>query len=243
MEIIALFEKLLSFKSITPDDDGAFDFIQEYMDISIINNKDYKYSVYQNSEIITNHYPFEEFHLPVQGISYQIPYSLKYIPSRDKTILCIKERITRRVSPVKFQKLAKKYGDTNYNGYHFFKGGACIIDTIKNISIICNKQYDEKHPKGSVLNDIIDIRYTDAKIGLNDKTKSYDPFNYMIKEKLKTFNQRKDKFLIGSYFDFYFIKAPDKKGEYTFTLHYNYKIKDRTQFKIEFDPIKIKGKN
>ena len=31
MEIIALFEKLLSFKSITPDDDGAFDFIQEYM--------------------------------------------------------------------------------------------------------------------------------------------------------------------------------------------------------------------
>jgi len=25
-------EKLLSFKSITPDDDGAFDFIERYMD-------------------------------------------------------------------------------------------------------------------------------------------------------------------------------------------------------------------
>ncbi len=31
MDVIELFEKLLSFKSITPDDDGAFDFIQEYM--------------------------------------------------------------------------------------------------------------------------------------------------------------------------------------------------------------------
>jgi len=32
MQVIELFEKLLSFKSITPDDDGAFDFIEEYMD-------------------------------------------------------------------------------------------------------------------------------------------------------------------------------------------------------------------
>ncbi|MCH9813249.1 MAG: succinyl-diaminopimelate desuccinylase [Epsilonproteobacteria bacterium] len=32
MDIIQLFEKLLSFKSITPDDDGAFDFIEGYMD-------------------------------------------------------------------------------------------------------------------------------------------------------------------------------------------------------------------
>ncbi len=31
MDIISLFEKLLTFKSITPDDDGAFDFIENYM--------------------------------------------------------------------------------------------------------------------------------------------------------------------------------------------------------------------
>jgi len=32
MDIITLFEKLLSFRSITPDDDGAFEFIKEYME-------------------------------------------------------------------------------------------------------------------------------------------------------------------------------------------------------------------
>ena len=31
MTIIELFQKLLRFKSITPDDDGAFDFIEEYL--------------------------------------------------------------------------------------------------------------------------------------------------------------------------------------------------------------------
>ncbi len=31
MDTISLFEKLLTFKSITPDDDGAFDFIEAYM--------------------------------------------------------------------------------------------------------------------------------------------------------------------------------------------------------------------
>ncbi len=31
MDTISLFEKLLTFKSITPDDDGAFDFIEDYM--------------------------------------------------------------------------------------------------------------------------------------------------------------------------------------------------------------------
>ena len=31
MTIIELFQKLLRFKSITPNDDGAFDFIEEYL--------------------------------------------------------------------------------------------------------------------------------------------------------------------------------------------------------------------
>ncbi len=31
MTVIELFQKLLRFKSITPDDDGAFDFIEEYL--------------------------------------------------------------------------------------------------------------------------------------------------------------------------------------------------------------------
>ena len=31
MTIIELFQKLLRFKSLTPHDDGAFDFIEEYL--------------------------------------------------------------------------------------------------------------------------------------------------------------------------------------------------------------------
>ena len=31
MTIIELFQKLLRFQSITPNDDGAFDFIEEYL--------------------------------------------------------------------------------------------------------------------------------------------------------------------------------------------------------------------
>ena len=31
MTVIELFQKLLRFKSLTPDDDGAFDFIEEYL--------------------------------------------------------------------------------------------------------------------------------------------------------------------------------------------------------------------
>ena len=32
MDIIELFQKLLRFKSITPNDDGAFKFMSEYLD-------------------------------------------------------------------------------------------------------------------------------------------------------------------------------------------------------------------
>ncbi len=40
MDVVSLFKELLRFKSITPDDDGAMEFIKEYLkDFEIIQTQ------------------------------------------------------------------------------------------------------------------------------------------------------------------------------------------------------------
>lgn len=66
--------------------------------------------------------------------------------------------------------LSYAYGDTVYPGYVMTRPVRyALADTLSGISIITEKDFDEQHPAGSSINDILDLTYLTYKDAIADR--------------------------------------------------------------------------
>ncbi|MBP5683236.1 MAG: hypothetical protein J6X05_08350 [Bacteroidales bacterium] len=119
----------------------------------------------------------------------------------------------------KFHEYAVFYGDTAYleNHSQLHNGNGCMMP-LKSISIVADKDFDEAHPAGTLLNDLFDIRYP----RYNSFIKSgYIPKGRVIDYDLDSISPLSDfkgEFLFPEEAKFYLKNYPSIKGKYTFTV-------------------------
>ena len=119
----------------------------------------------------------------------------------------------------KFHEYAVFYGDTSYCGRHsqVRNGNGCMMP-LKSISIVADKDIDETHPAGTLLNDLFDIRYP----RYNSYIKSgYIPklnVNDYVLDSISPLSDFKGEILFPEDAKFYLKNYPSIKGKYTFTV-------------------------
>ncbi|MDR0560812.1 MAG: hypothetical protein LBG92_11650 [Prevotellaceae bacterium] len=123
-----------------------------------------------------------------------------------------------------FKELSKKNGDTSYYESGVF--GGCMADPIEFLGIVSDKDYDAAHPAGTLLNDIIYVKFRSATefVASSYKDRRYDikshPYRLGFIEPLTIFNSKKRN-LVDSYFKFIFEHLPEKMETHNFTIFYN----------------------
>jgi hypothetical protein len=124
----------------------------------------------------------------------------------------------------KFKELAIKNNDTCFNRDGVF--GSCLADPVESINIVSDSDYDDAHPAGTSLNDIIFIEFRSAtefvESGYTDE--QYDvkknPYDLHFIEPLTQFIEKKRN-LVEECFGFIFNRLPSEDSEHNFTVYYD----------------------
>lgn len=136
----------------------------------------------------------------------------------------------------KFNELASKFNDITYNDR--YSVGSTLFTKTDYINITCDQDFDQQHPKGTLLNDITEISYYWAKPFLDSKYQNRrlgDRIKSSTTELLTQFNEKKLD-LTSSYFRMIIQNRPEKAGIYQFTITYkdvNGKTFSAQSFKIK----------
>jgi hypothetical protein len=123
-----------------------------------------------------------------------------------------------------FRELAKKNNDTCFNRDGSF--GGCLVDPVESINIVSDSDYDDVHPAGTSLNDIIYIEFRSATefVASGYTDEKYDtkkhPYDLLEIEPLTQFLEKKRN-LVDGFFGFIFHHLPTKASEHNFTIYYD----------------------
>ncbi len=140
----------------------------------------------------------------------------------------------------KFHEYVVFYGDTSYCGMHSQarNGNGCMMP-LKSISIVADKDLDEAHPAGTLLNDLFDIRYP----RYNSYIKSgYIPklnVNDYVLDSISPLSDFKGEILFPEDAKFYLKKHPSNKGKYTFTVTFTFDDDPVSGESLELAPASI----
>lgn len=153
-----------------------------------------------------------------------------------------------------FSKYAEYYGDTVTTRMHAIASQyhACVSPLLS-IEIITDKKIDEKHPEGSNINDLFELRqyqsgmyeYLNLKTeeGLPIyKTTDFDTFyrNYYYIGEHNHYELNSVPFyMVSDLLYFQFKQLPDVKGEFKFTVSLKFADDPITGEKIEVEPVTV----
>ena len=128
--------------------------------------------------------------------------------------------------------LSYAYGDTVYPGYVMTRPVRyALADTLSGISIITKKDFDEQHPAGSSINDILDLTYLTYKDAIADRWAKerertpglYDrDIDYIKSIPLSSFTPEDGVLLRMERMSLDVKKYPAKKGEYPLALKFTF---------------------
>ena len=128
--------------------------------------------------------------------------------------------------------LSYAYGDTVYPGYVMTRPVRyALADTLSGISIITEKDFDEQHPAGSSINDILDLTYLTYKDAIADRWAKerertpglYDrDIDYIKSIPLSSFTPEDGVLLRMERMSLDVKKYPAKKGEYPLALKFTF---------------------
>jgi hypothetical protein len=144
----------------------------------------------------------------------------------------------------KFKTYARLYKDTSFNkpAALSFNGEPCMIDTISKIEILCNRSYDDSHPVGVSLNDVVKILYCCAADYINNHySAQHDSLISLKTLTLQEFNKNRNYLVgIGASSLLSFLISPKESGEYIFTVKFC--LENGKVFIHQFKPISLEGK-
>ena len=135
-----------------------------------------------------------------------------------------------------FYEIAHSFGDGSYTGYILPGSNQAITEAIASIDVVCDKDFNEQHPAGSSLGDIIMFcatsPYEFIQGGYKDedmvKNSDYpDYWKYMLMnqgigykpiELLVNSVNEENSIMLYPYCYLYFEEEPAQSGEYIFTV-------------------------
>lgn len=136
---------------------------------------------------------------------------------------------------VRFWEYARAYNDTSYNKEGVVSGfDFTLPHTCQSITVVSDADYDETHPAGTPLDDIVDIMAESAYEFIASNYTVYD--NIRFETDLQRFNQ-KGMPLIGKYIYLHFSTAPSRESLHRFTIIWK---SDAGTWEYKMKPVFIK---
>lgn len=127
----------------------------------------------------------------------------------------------------KLSYFSKLYNDTSYNNFILPGSQQALAYPLDKITLSCNSDYDDKHPAGTPLDDIVKLKFTSYLDYIENgyqypewykKEKGYGlgeiPFEYYLSE----INSDNTKLASRGVHRLIFTELPNVAGEYNFTL-------------------------
>lgn len=141
-----------------------------------------------------------------------------------------------RQNAAKYDSLSKAHNDLDYNRRTLTMVMACLYRRTTGIHVVSDTDYDEEHPAGTYLDDIMRVHFKSAEdylatgytslkqyLGKTTGPSSYygslPIIDLELSEYLDEFNRIQRK-LIQFSFNFRLTKAPDRTGTHRFTITY-----------------------
>ncbi len=139
----------------------------------------------------------------------------------------------------KYKWYAKYYGDTTYYDLQEIGGNAsgCLMP-LKGIAVVADKALDEKHPAGTVLNDLFLISYARLYQYIQGGYKPQYRLNEFALKSTSELSMLKDVNLFSEYSELIFKQQP-APGKYTFTVTLDFGEDPLTGEKVTVPPASI----
>ena len=139
----------------------------------------------------------------------------------------------------KYKWYAKYYGDTSYNDLQLVGGNAsgCLMP-LKGITVATDKDFDEKHPAGTPLNDLFQISYARFYQYIQNGYKPRYRLNAVALKSTSELSTLKDVNLFSEYSELIFKQQP-APGKYTFTVTLDFGEDPLTGEKVTVPPASI----
>ncbi|MBR4439939.1 MAG: hypothetical protein IKS00_00165 [Bacteroidales bacterium] len=156
--------------------------------------------------------------------------NIKLFSDNDNNIAVVLTGTSVEEGDVRFNLLTQKYGDTSYKGYNGAPGYHRIViaDTITSVSIKCDNDFDNNHPVGSELGDIVSLHvyslYKYIKSGYslqfpeNHDGKLYKGYMWEYTTVKASQAKKTNTELISPDFYLSFDTTPENNGKYIFTI-------------------------
>lgn len=138
-----------------------------------------------------------------------------------------------------YKRYAEFYGDTTYRSMHIIGEAVACAAPVSNITVVCDKDFDETHSMGTVLNDLFQISYPRyyqyIKSGYKPKTRlgSYEL------DSIAELSSFKDVPLFANETSLIFKSTPATPGKYTFTVTLAFGEDPLTGEKVTVPPASI----
>ena len=112
---------------------------------------------------------------------------------------------------------------------------------LKSISIVADKDIDEAHPAGTLLNDLFDIRYPryNSFIKNGYEPNDYDNVRDYSLDSISPLSGFKGEFLFPEKAKFYLTDKTTTKGKYTFTVTFSFDKDPVSGESLELAPASI----
>ncbi len=143
----------------------------------------------------------------------------------------------------KYNEYAKYYGDTTYTWFHTMSviEEGCLAP-LESITIVANKDFDDNHPAGTLLNDLFELQFYAFHSFIKDGYKNVFEKNENLAsnpiDSVVIVSDFKCVSLLQKQAVFNLIKRP-AKGKYTFTFTLNFGEDPLTGEKVEVPPASI----
>lgn len=139
----------------------------------------------------------------------------------------------------RYKKYVEFYGDTTYHSMHFIDESAACASPLSSITVVADRDFDETHPAGTVLNDLFQISYPRfyqyIKSGYKPKTR----MNSFQLDSICELAVFKDISLFAQYTTLIFKSTPATPGKYTFTVTFDFGADPLTGEKVNVPPASI----
>jgi hypothetical protein len=138
-----------------------------------------------------------------------------------------------------YKRYAEFYGDTTYRSMHIIGEAVACAAPVSNITVVCDKDFDETHSMGTVLNDLFQISYPRYYQYIKSGYKPATRMNSFQLDSICELAVFKDISLFAEYSTLIFKSTPTTPGKYTFTVTLAFGEDPLTGEKVTVPPASI----
>lgn len=170
-------------------------------------------------------------------VNYAPRFLVEYFITKEENFFAYSSTDSSKLAT--YKKYAEFYGDTTYHGPHLLGAGEIgSAATLSNISITADRDFDDTHPKGTLLNDLFQISYSRFYQYIKSGYKPKERLNSFALDSIAELSTFKGVALFPNY-TFLIFKQQPAPGKYTFTVTLDFGEDPLTGEKVTVPPASI----